>query len=63
MLEAALWAAGAVVVLATVLPFIRRGWWWVRVCDFPRLQLFVLGLAVLAPLLAHGPESSADGWP
>ena len=60
MLEAALWTLGGIVVLATVLPFIRRGWWWVRVCDFPRLQLFVLGLAVLAALVALGPESSAD---
>jgi endonuclease/exonuclease/phosphatase (EEP) superfamily protein YafD len=61
VLEAALWVTGAVVVLATVLPFIRRGWWWVRVCDFPRLQLFVVGLADLAALLALGPESGA-GW-
>jgi endonuclease/exonuclease/phosphatase (EEP) superfamily protein YafD len=61
VLEAALWALGGVVVLATVLPFIRRGWWWVRMCDFPRLQLFVLGLAVLAALLALGPES-ATSW-
>ena len=60
MLEAALWALGGIVVLATVLPFIRRGWWWVRVCDFPRLQLFVLGLAVLAALLALRPGSPAD---
>lgn len=60
MLEAALWAVGALVVLATLLPFIRRGWWWVRVCDFPRLQLFVLGLAALAALLALGPGSAAD---
>ena len=60
MLEAALWALGGVVVLATVLPFIRRGWWWVRVCDFPRLQLFVLGLAVLATVVALGPESPPD---
>ncbi|HEX6267723.1 MAG TPA: endonuclease/exonuclease/phosphatase family protein [Burkholderiales bacterium] len=60
MLEAALWAVGALVVLATLLPFIRRGWWWVRVCDFPRLQLFVLGLAVLAALLVLGPGSAAD---
>jgi hypothetical protein len=61
VLEAALWVTGAVVVLATVLPLIRRGWWWVRVCDFPRLQLFVVGLADLAALLALGPESGA-GW-
>ena len=51
MLEVVLRALGGIVVLATVLPFIRRGWWWIRVCDFPHLQLFVLGLAVPAALL------------
>ena len=51
----------AVVVLATALPFIRTGRWWVRVCDFPRLQLAAVGLATLAPLLARGPETAA-GW-
>jgi endonuclease/exonuclease/phosphatase (EEP) superfamily protein YafD len=50
-----------VVVLATALPFIRTGRWWVRVCDFPRLQLAAVGLATLAPLLARGPETAA-GW-
>jgi endonuclease/exonuclease/phosphatase (EEP) superfamily protein YafD len=61
VLEVPLWALGAGVVVATVLPFIRIGWWWVRVCDFPRLQLFVLGLAVLAALLTLGP-GSIGGW-
>jgi endonuclease/exonuclease/phosphatase (EEP) superfamily protein YafD len=60
VLEAALWALGGIVVLATVLPFIRGPWWWVRVCDFPRLQLFVLGFAVLVALLVLGPRSAAD---
>jgi hypothetical protein len=57
--ETELWALGGIVVVATVLPFIRRSWWWVRVCDFPRLQLFVVGLAVLAALLVLRPESGA----
>ena len=47
-------------MLATLLPFIRSSWWWVRVCDFPRLQLFVLGLAVLAALLALAPDAPHD---
>ena len=62
MLDAVLGAAGGAVVLATALPFIRRGWWWVRVCDFPRLQLFALGLAALAALLVRGPGDAAGGW-
>ena len=58
MIDAVLATAGGIVVLATVLPVIRRGWWWLRVCDFPRLQLFVAGLAILAALLARGPEGA-----
>ncbi len=43
-----------VVVATTVLPFIRTDEWWVRVCDFPRLQIAVTGGGVLllgAPFL------------
>ena len=36
------------VILATTLPFIRRGYWWLRVFDFPRLQIAALGATVLA---------------
>ncbi len=61
MLDAVLWAAGGIVVLATVLPHIRMGWWWVRVWDFPRLQIAATGLAVLAILLVRWPDS-AGGW-
>ena len=60
MLEAALWVLGGIMVLATALPFSRTGSWWVRVCDFPRLQLFALGLAVLVAVLVLGAGSAAD---
>ena len=39
----------------TLLPFVRKGYWWVRVWDFPRIQIAVLGLVDLAGLLALGP--------
>ncbi len=39
------WCAGAFSVAATLLPFIRTDWWWVRVLDFPRLQVGVLAAA------------------
>ncbi|MFU8828391.1 MAG: endonuclease/exonuclease/phosphatase family protein [Phycisphaerales bacterium] len=39
----ALCAAVALSVF-TVLPWVRSGWWVVRVCDFPRAQLAALGV-------------------
>lgn len=41
------WAASLALVAVTLLPLVRRPWWWVRVWDYPRLQIAV-GLAVLA---------------
>ncbi len=35
-------------VVATALPLIRADAWWIRAFDFPRLQILVLGLLVLA---------------
>ena len=37
----------AVIVLATLLPLLRNPVWWIRDCDFPRLQLAILSLVVL----------------
>jgi endonuclease/exonuclease/phosphatase (EEP) superfamily protein YafD len=50
-------AAAAVLALATLLPAWHTSRWWVRVLDFPRLQLVALGciaVALLLPSLAHG---------
>ncbi|HNR14273.1 MAG TPA: endonuclease/exonuclease/phosphatase family protein [Thermodesulfobacteriota bacterium] len=38
---------GTFVCVATALPFIRTDEWWVRIFDFPRLQIFVIGGSVL----------------
>ncbi|MDX1653892.1 MAG: endonuclease/exonuclease/phosphatase family protein [Candidatus Competibacteraceae bacterium] len=35
-------------VIATLLPLLRQGHWWIRIFDFPRLQISALGLMVLA---------------
>ncbi len=43
-----------VFVVATALPFIREPHWWIRVLDFPRVQLAVVGLVVLALLAVFG---------
>ncbi|HEX8387246.1 MAG TPA: hypothetical protein VF576_13730, partial [Rubricoccaceae bacterium] len=39
-------------VVGTVLPFVRRPYWWVRSFDFPRAQIALLALLVLAALAA-----------
>jgi len=47
-------ALGAVVVLATALSRARAKAWWVRIWDFPRLQVTMLALAALGCwALAH----------
>ncbi len=35
---------GIFVVIATLLPFIKLDHWWIRIFDFPRLQLVFMGL-------------------
>ena len=39
---------GAVAVIATALSLVRAKAWWVRIWDFPRVQLFVAAAAALA---------------
>ena len=43
----------AFVVAGTALPLIREPHWWIRVFDFPRLQLALLGSIVLGAYLWH----------
>ena len=48
------WVLGSVGLLVTVLPILRQTAWWIRICDFPRLQivaglLLSLGLALVLP--------------
>jgi endonuclease/exonuclease/phosphatase (EEP) superfamily protein YafD len=50
------------VVLATVLPFVRRGYWWVRIWDFPRVQIATIGLLDLALLVLIGTFDAFQGW-
>ena len=38
---------GAVAIIATALPMSRHPAWWIRVLDFPRLQIFTIGLVAL----------------
>lgn len=49
-IETAVWIVGAMLIVATAMPFWRRQSWWVRVFDFPRLQI---AAGLLATLIAH----------
>ncbi len=43
----ALYALAGGLVVATILPLSTSTRWWIRLWDFPRFQLFVIGVAVL----------------
>lgn len=52
-------AVTAFIVLCTLIPLIKSGRWYVRVCDFPRVQLMVLcGVAFVAILAS----ALMGGW-
>ncbi|MGY3090408.1 endonuclease/exonuclease/phosphatase (EEP) superfamily protein YafD [Hymenobacter sp. UYAg731] len=55
------WGIGGIALVVTLLPLLRHTAWWIRVCDFPRLQI-VLGIVLtLAAGLALG-GASAGPW-
>jgi hypothetical protein len=47
-LESALAIGGWIMIAATVLPFSRSDVWWVRIFDFPRLQVTLVFIAIFA---------------
>jgi endonuclease/exonuclease/phosphatase (EEP) superfamily protein YafD len=61
MLHVVALIAGGVAILATVLSLLRAKWWWVRIWDFPRLQLALLGLAALALWVLAGSWAESEG--
>lgn len=46
-LKSILQALGLVAILFTLLPFIAADYWWIRVFDFPHIQLTILTLVAL----------------
>ncbi len=46
------WALAALILVVTVLPLLDTTVWWIRVMDFPRLQIAIAGAVVLAGALA-----------
>jgi endonuclease/exonuclease/phosphatase (EEP) superfamily protein YafD len=59
VLHAAAVAVGSVMIVATALPLLRGNAWWIRVCDFPRLQITLISAATLAVFIALWDRSSA----
>lgn len=57
----ALWAVGLVGLIVTLLPFSRSQRWWVRACDFPRLQAAALLAAAGLPLPWLGELAGPNG--
>jgi len=49
-----LYCLGLVFIVLTLLPLSRHEAWWIRACDFPRLQIGAGLLAVLSLLVAFG---------
>jgi endonuclease/exonuclease/phosphatase (EEP) superfamily protein YafD len=50
-MEIVLIAIGLVMIAATVLPLFRSPSWWIRIFDFPRIQVTILTAATLAAYL------------
>ena len=46
------WILGGAGLLVTLLPIFRQTAWWIRICDFPRLQIVVVLLLSLSAALA-----------
>jgi endonuclease/exonuclease/phosphatase (EEP) superfamily protein YafD len=52
-----LWSLTGILVSVTIIPMLDTNIWWIRLMDFPRLQIGIAGVAILvAGLFAHGPN-------
>jgi endonuclease/exonuclease/phosphatase (EEP) superfamily protein YafD len=47
MAKAGIWALSAILIFVTVLPLVPSNEWWIRIWDFPRLQIAALLILVL----------------
>lgn len=47
----AIYFLGCLAIILTVLPFLRFWAWWIRIGEFPRLQIAVVGFAVIVSAL------------
>ena len=58
-MHAAVLILGTFVIAVTLLSLLRAKAWWIRIWDFPRVQLAITGMAVLAAAAVLPP---AAGW-
>lgn len=60
-MEAALVTIGSLMIAATAIPLVRADAWWIRIFDFPRLQITVLLILIFAiTLILREDPSAAD---
>src|SRR5688572_10166970 len=52
---------GAVAIISTVIPLSRHQAWWIRIFDFPRLQIVFVGLIAFIWHIAGGGRTSVIG--
>jgi endonuclease/exonuclease/phosphatase (EEP) superfamily protein YafD len=62
MIVIVLYLIGLLCIVATLLPLSRHEAWWIRVCDFPRLQIVATSIVVLALLVAFAGTAHTVGW-
>lgn len=51
VLQIIIYTIGSLAIILTVLPFLKYGAWWIRIGDFPRIQIAFLCLAMTVSLL------------
>jgi endonuclease/exonuclease/phosphatase (EEP) superfamily protein YafD len=56
-----LYLIGLICIAATLLPLSRREVWWIRACDFPRLQIVAASLGVFVVLVVAGAMHDPPG--
>ena len=62
LLRIALDAVAVALVLATVLPLFRSSEWWVRMFDFPRMQIAIAAVVAMAAYVAVVVVRDPAGW-
>ena len=61
LLETALIIIGCIAIAVTVVPLVRGDAWWIRIFDFPRLQITFVAAATLVAYLLFVGNFSAGG--
>ena len=57
------WVLGGLALLVTALPLLRQTAWWVRIFDFPRLQIVAgIALSLALTLAVPQPDAPAETW-